>query len=82
MTSHSPHAIIFTGGKTIITISKINIPIKGGEYKKMNPTKLINRIDGIWTTCTSQEYNSQDTANFMFSKSDLTNTTTYYKKIG
>ena len=48
----------------------------------MNPTKIINRIDGKWTTCTSQEYNSQDTANFMFSKSDLTNTTTYYKKIG
>ena len=47
----------------------------------MNPTKIINRIDGIWTTCTSQESNSLDKANFMFSKSDLTNTITYYKKI-
>jgi len=48
----------------------------------MNTQKLINRIDGQWTTCSSQEYNSQDKANFMFSKSDLTNITTYYKKIG
>ena len=47
----------------------------------MNPTKLINRIDGQWTTCTSQEYNSQDTVNFMFSKNNDTNITTYYKKI-
>ena len=48
----------------------------------MNPTKLINRIDGQWTTCTSQEYNSQDTLNFMFSKNNDTKITTYYKKIG
>jgi len=48
----------------------------------MNPTKIISRIDGIWTTCTSQEYNSQDKANFMFSKNNDTNITTYYKKIG
>jgi len=47
----------------------------------MNPTKIINRIDGQWTTCTSQEYNSQDTVNFMFSKNNDTNITTYYKKI-
>ena len=25
----------------------------------MNTQKLINRIDGVWTTCTSQEYNSK-----------------------
>jgi len=48
----------------------------------MQTQKIINRIDGQWTTCTYQEYNSQDKANFMFSISGLTNTTTYYKKIG
>ena len=48
----------------------------------MNPTKLINRIDGQWTTCTYQEYNSQDKVNFMFNKNNDTNITTYYKKIG
>jgi len=48
----------------------------------MNTQKLINRIDGIWTTCSFQEYNSQDTANFMFSKNRETNVTTYFKKIG
>jgi len=47
----------------------------------MNPTKIINRIDGQWTQCSSQEYNSNDTANFMFCTSTLTNTTTYLKKI-
>jgi len=47
----------------------------------MNQTKILNSKDGQWATCTSQEYNPQDTANFMFSKSDLTNTTTYYKRL-
>ena len=48
----------------------------------MNPTKIINRIDGIWTTCTSQEYNSQVKANFMFSTSDLTNLFVICSNIG
>jgi len=48
----------------------------------MNTQKLINRIDGVWTTCDSTEYNSQDTANFMFSINRETNITTYFKKIG
>ena len=47
----------------------------------MNPTKIINRIDGQWTTCSAQEYNPSDTANFMFIPSTLTNSTTYLKKI-
>ena len=48
----------------------------------MNPTKVINRIDGQWTQCSSQEYNSKDTANFMFCQNNDTKTTTYFKKIG
>ena len=47
----------------------------------MNPTKIINRIDGIWSQCSSQEYNSNDKSNFMFCKNNDTNTTTYLKKI-
>jgi len=47
----------------------------------MNPTKIINRIDGQWTQCSAQEYNSLDKANFMFIPSTLTNSTTYLKKI-
>jgi len=48
----------------------------------MNTQKLINRIDGVWTTCNAQEYNVNDTANFMFSKNRETNVTTHFKKIG
>jgi len=47
----------------------------------MQTQKIINRIDGIWTECSSQEYNSNDKSNFMFISSTLTNTTTYLKKI-
>ena len=43
--------------------------------------KIINRIDGQWMTCSFQEYKSTDTANFMFSKNNDTNITTYLKKI-
>ena len=48
----------------------------------MNPTKIINSKDGQWTQCFFQEYNPADTSNFMFSKNNDTNITTYYKKIG
>ena len=47
----------------------------------MNPTKIINRIDGQWTTCSFQEYNPNDKSNFMFYTNNDTNTTTYLKKI-
>jgi len=47
----------------------------------MNPTKIINRIDGQWTECSSQEYNSNDKSNFMFITNNDTNVTTYLKKI-
>ena len=48
----------------------------------MQTQKIINRIDGQWTTCTPQEYNSKDKTNFMFSKNNDTNIITYYKRIG
>ena len=47
----------------------------------MQTQKIINRIDGQWTTCSAQEYNSNDKSNFMFIPSTVTNTTTYLKKI-
>jgi len=47
----------------------------------MNTQKIINRIDGQWVACNYAEYNPQDTANFMFSLSSLTNIVTYYKRI-
>ena len=47
----------------------------------MNTQKVINRIDGQWTQCSSQEYNSNDKSNFMFCQNNDTKTTTYLKKI-